>query len=254
MATAWFPKLFKGKEEERKEVENKKEEPATRIIKLKKLREEKKKKHKIQTKILVSDIMTKSVVSVLISSTLEDVVETLLSNNITGVSVFENDMFVGVISRTDILNLVKKQKLDELTEEDMLILGKNKVEDFIKRPICIRDNRDIDEARKKMEKYNIKRLFVLDNANRLVGIITMTDLLKGFSRERIQKKVYTKIDDILKLLQEGPTDFEKISKSLDIPENLIEEWAKILEEHDLIEIDYPPMGSPVLKLKGAKTS
>ena len=41
----------------------------------------------------------------------------------------------------------------------------------------------------------------------------------------------------------------KLSKELGIKTDIIEEWAKILEEHDLIEIEYPFVGSPKLKMK-----
>ena len=109
-----------------------------------------------------------------------------------------------------------------------------------------------------MEKYGIKRLFVIDGKehllffnrkNYLVGIITKTDLLKGVVKEKIKKTVHTTIDEMLNLLEKGPTNFSKISKLLEIPENLVEDWAKILEDHGLVEISYPVVGSPVLKLK-----
>ena len=72
--------------------------------------------------------------------------------------------------------------------------------------------------------------------------------LKDIKKD-MQIGVSTKIDEILGILEEGPTDFLKLSKRLGTSENLIEEWVKVLEEHDLVEISYPPLGSPVVKLK-----
>jgi CBS-domain-containing membrane protein len=100
-----------------------------------------------------------------------------------------------------------------------------------------------------MEKHNIKRLLVLDKKNRLVGIITRTDLLKWAPKQEIKDTVSTKIDEMIKILEDGPIEIKKLSKILNTSENLVESWAKILEEHGMVEISYPAIGSPVVKLK-----
>jgi CBS domain-containing protein len=215
-----------------------------------------------ERKIFVSDFMTKTIIYVNPFFTLEKAVDVLLANNISGVPVIDKKYLVGEISRTDILNLVGKQKLEDLTKDDMEMLRKMTVEEVMKKPICINYDKNLEEAKKEMDKYGIKRLFVIDgkehilffnSKKHLIGIITKTDLLKGVVKEEIKKTVHTTIDDMLKLLQEGRTDFSRISKSLNIPENLVEDWAKILEDHGLVEISYPVVGSPVVKLKNLET-
>lgn len=247
MAKSWLPTLFKKKKKRVVTVPRKRAK-LKRIAKLNKAKTKAEKK-----KLLVSDLMTRKIISVSPSTTLDKVVEIFLSNNISGAPVLDNDFFVGEISKTDILRLVKKTNLDELTEGDDVILKKNSVEGFMKTPICIRDNRTVEEAKRKMEKNNINRLLVLDKKNQLAGVISRTDLLKAASKEKIKGNVSTKIDEMLRLVEKNPTDFSKLSKILKVPENAIEEWAKILEEHGLVEISYPAIGSPVLKQKTAKT-
>jgi predicted transcriptional regulator len=100
-----------------------------------------------------------------------------------------------------------------------------------------------------MDKFKIRRLLVIDNKKRLVGIITRTDLLKGESKEKIKEKIYTKIDEMVKMVEKENLDVSTISKKLNVPENLVEEWAKILEENGLIEINYRAIGTPILKFK-----
>lgn len=253
MAFRWPP--FKKKEEEVvREIKirpgRKRKRP-----KLKRGAKIKKRKRGVEEKrISVSDLMTKNIISVSPFTNLEKVVQIFMDNKISGSPVLDKEFFIGEISKTDILNLVKKESLEDLTDEDRAILRGNRVAEFMKKPICIFYFKGADEARRKMEKYNIKRLMVLDKKNHLVGIISKTDILKGVSKEEVKKEIFTKIDEILRILEKEPADFNKLSKSLKIPENVVENWTKILEEHNLVEISYPPIGSPLVKLKTTKTS
>jgi len=246
MVFDWFFRLFRRKrkgETKAKKRTKIKPKKVRRIVKIKRrLKPEKK-------KTLVSELMTRNIISVSPYSTLEEVVEIFKSNKISGAPVLDKNFFIGEISKTDILNLVKKNSLEEIDEKDREILKKTFVADIMKKPICIHEDRSVEEAKKKMEKHNIKRLLVLDKKNRLVGIITRTDLLKWAPKQEIKDTVSTKIDEMIKILEDGPIEIKKLSKILNTPENLVESWAKILEEHGMVEISYPAIGSPVVKLK-----
>jgi CBS domain-containing protein len=246
MVFDWFFKLFRRKRKEERKIRRKpkiKPKKVRRIVKIRRrLKPEKK-------KTLVSELMTRNIISVSPYSTLEEVVEIFKSNKISGAPVLDKNFFIGEISKTDILNLVKKNSLEEIDEKDREILKKTFVADIMKKPICIHEDRSVEEAKKKMEKHNIKRLLVLDKKNRLVGIITRTDLLKWAPKQEIKDTVSTKIDEMIKILEDGPIEIKKLSKILNTPENLVESWAKILEEHGMVEISYPAIGSPVIKLK-----
>jgi CBS domain-containing protein len=246
MVFDWFFRLFRRKrkgETKAKKRTKIKPKKVRRIVKIKRrLKPEKK-------KTLVSELMTRNIISVSPYSTLEEVVEIFKSNKISGAPVLNKNFFIGEISKTDILNLVKKNSLEEIDEKDREILKKTFVADIMKKPICIHEDRSVEEAKKKMEEHNIKRLLVLDKKNRLVGIITRTDLLKWAPKQEIKDTVSTKIDEMIKILEDGPIEIKKLSKILNTPENLVESWAKILEEHGMVEISYPAIGSPVVKLK-----
>jgi CBS domain-containing protein len=246
MVFDWFFRLFRKKRKGKTKAKKKtkiKPKKVRRIVKIKRrLKPEKK-------KTLVSELMTRNIISVSPYSTLEEVVEIFKSNKISGAPVLDKNFFIGEISKTDILNLVKKNSLEEIDEKDREILKKTFVADIMKKPICIHEDRSVEEAKKKMEKYNIKRLLVLDKKNRLVGIITRTDLLKWAPKQEIKDTVSTKIDEMIKILEDGPIEIKKLSKLLNTSENLVESWAKILEEHGIVEISYPAIGSPVIKLK-----
>jgi len=209
-----------------------------------------KKKKKIEKRVLlVSDLMTKNIIPVYSNQNLSEAAKLLLEKNISGAPVLDKNLFVGEISRTDILKIVGKNDLSELTKEDFEKLKKIMVCEVMKKPICILENETVENAKKMMDKFKIRRLLVIDKKKRLVGIITRTDLLKGESKEKIKEKIYTKIDEMVKMLEKESLDISTISKRLNVPENLVEEWAKIIEENGLIEINYRAIGSPILKFK-----
>lgn len=240
-----FSGLLKKKKEQKPELKpiEEKIEGMRKAVKIKqKVKAEKK-------KVLVSDLMTRNIISVDPYMNLEKVVEIFKKNKISGAPVLDKGFFIAEISKTDILNLLNKNSLEEIDEKDREILKNTLVADLMKKPICIREDRSIEEAKKKMEKHKIKRLLVVDSWNRLVGIITRTDLMKWAPKEEIKETVSTKIDEMIKILEDGPAECKKLSELLNTSESLVESWAKILEEHGLVEITYPAIGSPIVKLK-----
>ena len=59
----------------------------------------------------------------------------------------------------------------------------------------------------------------------------------------------TEIDTLYQMvLQRGKITLEEVMKTFTIKKELAEEWAKILESHQLISVEYPPFSSPVLML------
>jgi CBS domain-containing protein len=200
--------------------------------------------------VTVADLMTKDIIPVNPFATLDKVAEIFLSKSITGAPVLEKNFFIGEISKTDILNIVQKNSLEELTDEDKKILSSIKVADVMKKPICIELTAPAEEAEEMMTKHNISRLLVLDKKKNLVGIITKTDLMKGRSKEEIKKIVSTKVDDMLTILEKrGCETFKELSMQLGVPESVIENWCKVLEDHGLVEIEYPAIGNPSVRIK-----
>lgn len=59
----------------------------------------------------------------------------------------------------------------------------------------------------------------------------------------------TEIDALYQwVTQKRAIRIKEIARRFKVPEELVQEWAKILEEHKLISIHYPSFGSPILKL------
>lgn len=64
------------------------------------------------------------------------------------------------------------------------------------------------------------------------------------------QNVETSLDMLLDIvLNKEKVNMLEASKTLHVSEKQIEEWARILESHELVEIHYPAIGKPVIKKK-----
>lgn len=213
--------------------------------KKKKVKEKKKKTHLLKVK----DIMSVSIIKVRPEMSLSRVLGIFKKWKISGAPVFEGKKLVGEISKTDILRVVKKLDENELTDADIKILQQKRVKNYMKKPIGISENASIEKAIEAMRKYNISRLLVFNRNKKLVGIITRTDLMKALLKTGSERRIYTQIDEMVEMIEEKKVmSLDKIAKKLKLPLELVEDWAKILEEQKMIKLEYPPVGSPIVKV------
>ncbi|KOT37075.1 inosine-5'-monophosphate dehydrogenase [Streptomyces caelestis] len=140
---------------------------------------------------LVGDLMTSAVVSVRQDTGFKDIAERLAHHDITAVPVVDGqDRPVGVVSEADLLRKQESQadpgghlaaahpspaertKAHALTAEE-LMTGP---------AVVARPQWSVVEAARAMARHHVKRLPVVDDAGRLVGIVSRADLLRVFLR------------------------------------------------------------------------
>jgi CBS domain-containing protein len=139
--------------------------------------------------ILVRNVMTKGVISISKYESVMHVADILSEKNISGLPVVDKESkVIGIITQADILSMVGVGR--EHTFKDLLkyMLGEklperrmgDHVGDIMTSPaITIRPDANIAEAVKIMDEKRIRRLTVVDDQNRLIGIITRADILKA---------------------------------------------------------------------------
>ena len=130
--------------------------------------------------ITVSSIMTSKVITITEKQTLKELSKLMYQRNIGGIIILkdilpnnasEEDTPIGIITERDIARLVafsSNLSTDTPTSELMS-----------KPLITINQNSSIKDASDLMQQHNIRRLPVLDNKGKLVGIITAKDILKA---------------------------------------------------------------------------
>jgi CBS domain-containing protein len=140
---------------------------------------------------MVSDLMTTSVVRVQKNTGFKEIAKLLAEYDITAVPVVDDDdRPVGVVSEADLL----RKEAGQLDPSGLLpVLHPRPVdrakqeattaEGLMNSPsITARPHWTVVEAAQVMERYRIKRLPVVDEADRLVGLISRADLLRVFLR------------------------------------------------------------------------
>jgi CBS domain-containing protein len=120
--------------------------------------------------------MTTDVVSVEIPGNRDDVLKILKRTGISGVPVLKNNRLVGIITRKDLLRKAEETQLGLLMTPD---------------PVTIAPDALVQEAATLLIKHNIRRLPVVEG-ERLVGLISVTDLIAAIAQLRIKDEIKEK--------------------------------------------------------------
>jgi CBS domain-containing membrane protein len=154
-------------------------------------------KRRLKKRILVKDVMTKNVITVKKDTKVSELIEILSKNRISGVPVVdEKNRVVGIVSEADLLFTTKTGKIRGLRDFLKRLIGEEystlatplsgdlKVEDIMTSPVITASpDMDIEEASKILSEKRIKRLPVVDENGKLIGIITRHDLISAIGYE-----------------------------------------------------------------------
>lgn len=139
--------------------------------------------------VLVQDVMSRDVISVQKFESVVTVARILSEKSISGLPVVDKQKHViGIITQADILSMVGVRK--EHTFKDLLkhMLGEplpeRRTGDIVadimsSAPVTITADATIAEVAQIMDEKKVRRLPVVDEKKRLVGIISRADILKA---------------------------------------------------------------------------
>ena len=140
--------------------------------------------------ITISAVMTRRVVTASPETTFKEAVDLLKRNRVSGLPVVDSTgKLVGVVSEADLLNKAEKREPDAYVLEsrrhrlDRSRAAALDVASAMSREVTsVRANSPIALAAREMHLRGFKRLPVVDDDGRLVGIVSRSDLLKVFLR------------------------------------------------------------------------
>jgi len=142
--------------------------------------------------------MTKDPVTVTRSHSLQECIDLMKSHSIRHLPVVEGQRLIGFVTEGDIRQVFLVSLFEELKLEEVMI------ED----PITVTADTEIEEAAKIIYYNKIGGLPVVDDEDRLVGIITVADIMAAFIELMGVLKSSSRIDVIL---GEDPAAFERVS-------------------------------------------
>lgn len=150
----------------------------------------------------VRDVMTTQVASVNGSTPFRDIAEVLITHNVSAAPVVDGEGHViGVVSEADLLR--KEELREQYYREGYKLPLSARLRERLGRPggdveekaraltaaqlmtappITITPYKSVVSAARLMSKHGVKRLPVVDDEGRLVGIVSRHDLLKVFVR------------------------------------------------------------------------
>ena len=143
----------------------------------------------------VKDVMTRKVVSVTPSTGIKDIYHIFCKNHIGGVPVVDGDnTLLGLVTKTELLDVLipdyfdmvadflfiddfgaLEEKLEAIPSLDLFIAEDLMVTDII----SIKENASLMKAPVLMNKYNVRRLPVVNKENKLVGVATRMDVCRA---------------------------------------------------------------------------
>jgi len=157
----------------------------------------------------VKEVMSSEVVSTRCDASFKEVARLLAEHRISGVPVVnDEEKVVGVISETDLLHHHVRQEpeyghrrflLPKLTRSARVAEVKARArtaEHLMTQPAVIASpGQYVTDAARTMEQHRVERLPVVDDEDRLVGIVTRGDLLQVFLRadDEIRRDVVNQV-------------------------------------------------------------
>ena len=136
--------------------------------------------------ILVSDVMTRDLISISPSSNLMECAKKMVKNRIGSLMIIEKEKLVGFISQRDILWALTKHS--DLTKIKSIDISPKKI-------AIIGPNNTVKEAIEKMNKLKFEKLPVVSE-NKVVGFITSGDIIN------IHPEVYPEIEEFARIREE----------------------------------------------------
>jgi len=143
--------------------------------------------------MIVSNWMSKNVITVDVDDSMHDAMKRMKEKNIRMLPVLKKGKLVGVVTDRDIKRASASDATTLDVHELLYLVSKIKVQNIMtKNPITVPQNFTVEETAEVLLKHKISGVPVVDQNGQLVGIITQTDLfrvlisLTGVSKGGIQ--------------------------------------------------------------------
>ena len=145
----------------------------------------------------VSKRMVRQLVTIPPNTSILKAMEVMRNHSIRHLPVVDGENFVGLVTEGDLRQASLLSMVDKVSIEDVMI----------KKPVTISPEASLEEAAKLISTRKIGGLPVV-KANKLVGIITIVDILRAFIQLMGILKSSSRVDLVL---GEKPHAFEEVS-------------------------------------------
>lgn len=127
----------------------------------------------------VKDIMNKDTTLITPSTSLQEAAEKMASKGIGFLPIGENDKVQGTVTDRDIVvrgiskgKDAKKTEIREVLSDELL---------------SCREDQDVEEVAEQMSQHQVRRMLVVNDDDRLVGVVSLGDMAQHLSAETAGK-------------------------------------------------------------------
>ncbi|MFO8011559.1 MAG: CBS domain-containing protein [Dehalococcoidia bacterium] len=106
------------------------------------------------------------------TTSLSDVATIMKESNISTVPVCQDGRILGIVTQRDIIARCVSAALDPATCQAKAFMTED--------PVTISPDQDVEEAASIMSREKIRKLPVVDNKGKLVGIVTLNDIAMSY--------------------------------------------------------------------------
>jgi IMP dehydrogenase len=143
------------------------------------------------------DLIERNVVSVGPDATVSEVERLMNQHGISGVPVMENGKVIGIVSRRDVRAIIPKRGSESIRKV------------MTREPITADEHISMETALEIMYTNKVERLPVVDSEGRLIGIVTMQDILEKRQYPQANRDQQGRLRVAAAV---GPFDFERAMK------------------------------------------
>ena len=123
----------------------------------------------------VGRFCVRHVVTVHPAASVQDAAERMAQRNVGALIVVDEHKPVGIVTDRDLVVRVLAKRCSPQTEVGSVMTPE---------PICIAEDAPLEGATDRMKFHRVRRLVVLDSDQKVVGIITLDDILELLAEER----------------------------------------------------------------------
>lgn len=148
--------------------------------------------------MLIKDWMATSVLTVDANTSVMRATRTMKENNIRRLPVMSHGKLIGVVTDRDLKDASPSSTSDMDIHEMYYLLSEMKVKDVMTdKCICLKQDDTLEKAALVMLKERISGIMILDDEENLVGLLSETDILRGFIQATgIQDGAYQYVIDM----------------------------------------------------------
>jgi len=147
----------------------------------------------------VGEWMERKLVTIDRKTTIQETISLMKKHSIRHLPVVEEGRLVGLVTEGDMRQVFVASLIEELSIDDVMI----------KDPITVKVDTEIDDAARVIHYNKIGGLPVIDENQRLLGIITVADIMAAFIELMGVLKSSSRIDIVL---GRNPEAFEDVSR------------------------------------------